>query len=706
MGSTLDILKDFPPVTKEEWRAKVEADLKGKPFEKLIKKTYEGIDIQPLYLQEDLEGLAYVDSQPGEAPFVRGIRASGAVSMPWQVSQELRSADPAEWNKTAKHALQKGQTSLNIVLDEATQNGFDADNATAETAGRDGLSLNTLADAELAFRDIDLTAQECRLATGPSGLAATALLAAQIQAAGQDAAKLRGSISADPLGTLARTGTLPMSLERAYAHLAALTRWAAATAPNLRTITVDASAYQESGGSAVQDIASALATGAEYLHELDKRGIAAETAARHINFEFAIGSDLFMEIAKFRAARLCWSQVVESFGGSEPVRAMHIHARTSRWNKTKVDPWVNMLRVSTETLSAVAGGVDSIHVGPYDEIFRAPNEFSSRIARNVHIVLREEAHFDKVVDPAGGCWYVEQLTQQLADRAWALFQQIEGQGGMFKALSAGFPQAQVAEVAAKRAKNVATRTDRFVGTSMYPNLAEAKQIIEPIDHEAFLKTRKAALAAARKGRSRDAALAEVGRQADSGQEALMTAAIAAARVGASLGEIFAAARGQEAAPQVNRLRVHRGAEPFERIRMATEAWAERHGGAPKIFMANMGPIPQHKARTDFSTAFLNVAALATIANDGFPTIDEAVNAALDSGARAMVICSTDDSYPEIVPELTRKVKAARPDMMVILAGYPKDQIEAFKAAGVDEFLHVRANALDLLTKVQQHLEVI
>ena len=186
----------------------------------------------------------------------------------------------------------------------------------------------------------------------------------------------------------------------------------------------------------------------------------------------------------------------------------------------------------------------------------------------------------------------------------------------------------------------------------------------------------------------------------------MTAAIAAARAGASLGEIFAAARGQEAAPQVNRLRVHRGAEPFERIRMATEAWAEKHGGAPKIFMANMGPIPQHKARTDFSTAFLNVAALATIANDGFPTIDEAVNAALDSGARAMVICSTDDSYPEIVPELTRKVKAARPDMMVILAGYPKDQIEAFKAAGVDEFLHVRANALDLLTKVQQHLEVI
>lgn len=707
MGAKLDILKDFPPTSKAEWRDKVEADLKGKPFDKLIKKTYEGIEVQPIYLQEDLEGLDYVDTQPGEAPFVRGITASGAVKKTWQVAQEITLPEPAEWNKEAVRSLGRGQTSLNIVLDAAAQKGQDADCAKdAADSGKGGLALDSLADAKAAFANIDLGAQDCRLGAGASGIAAAAILAAQ---AG-DAGKLSGFVSADPLGMLARQGTLPLSLECAYAHMAALTRWAEKNAPKLRTIAVDVSVYQESGGSAVEDIAAAIAVGAEYLREMTGKGLSVDSAASRMCFEFAIGADFFMEIAKFRAARLCWAQVVESFGGSESARAMHIHARTSRWNKTVVDPWVNMLRVSTEAFSGIAGGVNSMHVGPFDEIFREPNEFSRRIARNVHIVLREEAHFDRVVDPAGGCWYVEQLTDQLAKKAWALFQEIEGKGGMFKALSEKFPQAKVAEVAAKRAKNIAVRTDRFVGTSMYPNLLEEPQEIKQFDSEGFRKSRKAALDAVKKNRDAgacDKALAEVRGKAASGDAALMDAAIAAAKAGATLGEIFAAAtEGQNAGPSIDKLNVHRGAEPFERLRQATETYAKKAGGAPKIFLANMGPIPQHKARADFSTSFVNVAAIECISNNGFETIDEAAKAALDSGAKAMVICSTDDTYPDIVPELTKKVKAAKPGMMVILAGYPKEHVEAFKAAGVDEFIHVRANALDLLAKIQKHLEVI
>lgn len=711
MGATLDILKDFSPVSHAEWLEKVEKDLKGKPFDKaLIKKTYEGIDIQPMYFQHDLEGLAYVDTQPGEPPYLRGCSASGSVVNPWRVAQEITIADPEEFNRAAAFDLGRGQTCLNIVLDEAGKNGLDPETAESTQTGNGGLSLASLGDARIAFKNIDLTAQECRLAAGPSAIAAMALLVAYLLEEEKKIEDLHGCVAADPLGTLARTGSLPLSLQSAYAHMAALTRWAAAKAPRLRTIGIDVSTYQESGGNAVQDIAYALATGAEYMRAMGAQGLDADTVASRIAFEFAIGADFFMEIAKFRAARLCWCQVVEAFGGSAEAAAMHIHARTSRWNKTVVDPWVNMLRVSTEAFSGIAGGVDSMHVGPFDEIFREPNEFSRRIARNVHIVLREEAHFDKVVDPAGGCWYVEQLSSQLADKAWAMFQQIEGQGGMFKALSAKGPQTKVAVVAAKRAKNIATRTDRFVGTSMYPNLQEQKQVIEPFDHAAFQETRRHSLTSLKKGRNIaafDSALAVLCKHIDGTDEALMEAAIAAARAGATLGEIFGhAATGSKEAPQVEKLAVHRGAESFERIRQATEAYAQQHGSVPKIFLANMGPIPQHKARADFSTAFFNVAALETMANTGFSTVAEAAEAALASDARAMVICSTDATYPDLVPELASKVKAAQPGMMVILAGYPKDHLENFRAAGVDEFLHMRANALELLTTVQKHLEVI
>ncbi|MGE4559176.1 MAG: methylmalonyl-CoA mutase family protein, partial [Desulfobulbus sp.] len=366
--------------------------------------------------------------------------------------------------------------------------------------------------------------------------------------------------------------------------------------------------------------------------------------------------------------------------------------------------------VSTEAFSGIAGGVDSLHVGPFDEIFRTPNEFSRRIARNVHIVLKEEGHFDKVVDPAGGCWYVETITAQLAENAWKLFQDTEAAGGMAEALQKGLPQDAVAQTAAARAKNVATRTDRFVGTNMYPNLLEKRQIAEPFDHQGFQGKRIQAVKAHANTVDTQAcatAVAAVGERLAILDGELMARAIQAVRQGATLGAIATALQGEDReSTSVKPLNIHRGAEPFERIRRATEAFTARTGATPKLFLANMGPIPQHKGRADFSTAFFNVGAFETIGNNGFATVDEAAKATLESGTKAVVICSTDATYPDIVPSLAQQIKAADPGIMIILAGYPKDQIEAFKEAGVDEFLHVRANALELLTKLQKHLEVI
>lgn len=711
MKEDLNILKDFPPQSHADWLAAVDEQLKGKPFDKmLVKKTYEGINIQPMYFQHDLEGLDHVDTLPGELPYVRGTTGAGSVVNVWNIAQEITDADPEEFNKAARNDLSRGQNALNLVFDKATLSGSNPDQAPTSAVGQGGLSVATTEDLEKAFNEIDITKLPTQVHSGLSGIALTALLAAFLQKQGKSIKDLKGCIAMDPFGVLAVEGKLPFSLEQAYNEMAQLTLWSKDNASELQTIAVHADPYQNSGGNAVQEVAFGMATAVEYIRAMRNRGFLIDDIASRIMFVFSIGADFFMEIAKFRAARMVWCQVVESFGGNEESRKMKIHARTSRWNKTKVDPWVNMLRVSTEAFSGIAGGIDSMHVGPFDEIIHQPNEFSRRIARNVHIVLKEEAHFDKVVDPAGGCWYVESITAELAQKIWKLFQDIESIGGMFNAIKEGVPQSRISEIATQRAKNIATRTDRFVGTNMYPNMSEKAVTAKEFDHSTFQRNRTDQVAQFISLANKPeciSALIDMSKNQCEISGKVVANAIQAALAGATLGDLTKALRPEPGAEvTVNPVNIHRGAEGFENLRRAIEAYTAQKGERPKLFLANMGPIPQHKARADFSTAFFNVGAFEAIGNNGFETIEEAADAALASGARAVVICSTDATYPDLVPPLTKRIKTADPGIMVILAGYPKEHVETFKEAGIDEFLHIRSNALELLGKLQKHLGVI
>ncbi len=701
MSEPLDILQDFPAHTYEEWHLAAEKLLKGKPFDRtLIKKTYEGIDIQPIYFKETLDTLPHTHALPGQPNYVRGNTAAGTTSRIWGIAQEITNADPADFNAAARHDLGRGQTMLNMVLDKDASSGKDP----GDNAGGCGVSIASAADMATALAGIDLNTTPIILQCGFSGIPAAAMLMDAAQKAGIDLQKLEGCILSDPLGSLAAGGELPLSLAKAYDEMAQLTLWAKEHAPKLRTIAVNVHPYQGSGSNAFQEIACALATGVEYIQALIERGLEIDDIAPRMFFTFAIGGDFFMEIAKFRAARMNWSQVVDTFGGNDHSQQMYIHAKTSHWNKTHVDPWVNMLRVSTEAFSAIAGNVESIHIGPFDEVFRRPNEFSRRIARNVQIILKDEGHFDKVIDPAGGSWYVESITAQLAEKAWATFQGFEAEGGMAEALKKGVPQQQIAEIAAQRAKNIATRKDRIVGTNMYPNLAEKPVGAEEFDYAAFRQKRAEEVAAQKT--SCDTALGKIRETAGKIAPDVVNAAIEAAGAGATIGEITTTLRTDSACESVPPLNIHRASTAFEQLRRTTEAWTAKTGKAPQIFMINMGPIPQHKARADFSTGFVNVGAFDTISNKGFASVDEAADAALASGAKAAIICSTDADYPEVVPPLLEKIKAAQPDMMVILAGYPKEHIDTFKQAGIDEFIHIRANALEILQKLQKHLGVV
>ena len=696
---------EFPPTPYEEWRKVVDKFLKGAPFEKrLITKTYEDIDLQPMYRREDVAGLPHLDSLPGFAPYLRGTSPLGYVTQSWDVAQELPYATPAAFNEALRADMSRGQNAVNLVLDHPTLSGVDADQAEAAQVGKGGLSISSVADLARALDGVDLETTPIYIQASASALTFTALLAALVNQQGKSLAKVRGAVGMDPLSQLARDGHLSRDLDGIYGVMAQLTTWAVANAPQLQTITVQGHPYHNGGASTTQELAFALATAVEYIRAMQNRGLNIDDIAPRIRFSLSVGTNFFMEIARLRAARLLWAKIVKAFGGSDESQKMSLHARTSSWNQTVYDPHVNLLRATTEAFSSAVGGCDSLHISPFDELLRTPDEFSRRIARNTHTVLREESHITRTVDPAGGSWYVENLTDSVGRKAWALFQEIEKQGGMVKALEAGAPQKQVADTAAKRAANIAKRKDIFVGSNMYPNLKETRLEPEAVDFAARQAERAAALNQYRASANAGQKQAALDTLAQGGNK--VEAAIQAALAGATLGEIAQAARADaKAGVTITPICAYRGAQAFETLREAAEAFVARTGQRPQVFLATMGPLTQHKGRADFSTAFLAVGGIETIYPAGFETADEAADAALASGAPAVVICSTDPTYPELVPPLAQKLKQANPGLIVLLAGYTADHVEAFKAAGVDDFIHLVANCQSLLSTLQKKMGV-
>ena len=709
MQKELHLTDDFQQHTYEQWCDTVESQLKGAPFAKLIKKTIEGIDISPMYFQKDLDKLPLKNAFPGFSPYVRGVSPTGAACRSWLVAQEIVYPDPFVTNEALKKDLQRGQTAINIPLDWASKNALDPDQESVVGVGAGGLSVTTYDDWKMALNGLSIDQIPLMIQGGDSGIAITAMLMAYAKSCNYQISNLQGWIGIDPLGMLAQTGALTTSLPVIYDEMAELTRWAHQNAPQLKTISISGVPYHNSGGTAVCETSMMISTAVEYIKAMLSRGLPIDDICQSMVFQLAIGSDFFMEIAKLRAARLVWEKIVTAFGGNEQSRKMAAHARTSSYNKTQTDPYVNMLRVTTEAFSAISGGCDSLHVEPFDALLGLPTAFSRRIARNVQIVLRDESHFKHPVDPAGGSWYVENLTAQLAKKIWEYFQTIEKNGGMLASLESEQIQNHLKAKAEERLKNISSRKTVFVGTNKYPNLTEKKPHVNVPDMKAVAKSRLIKVGQFKKARQTDDLIESlenfqsVRKQKDSGW---FDDAIQAAALGASLAEITRAMRQKsEPSVQVKPLHLHRLAEPFEKLRYRTQEYAKKTGNTPKIFLANMGPIPQHKPRADFSTSFFQLAAFVILENKGFQSIDDAVSAFKDSNARIVVICSTDMTYPDLVPELAQKIKSISTDNIVIVAGYPKDYIDAFKKAGVDDFIHLKSNALSFLENLQQQMGV-
>lgn len=701
--------EEFDVPTREKWYDEAVAALKGAPFDKrMFTPTYEGITLEPVYTLADNEELLNLGGMPGEAPFLRGTKSSGYLAGPWKIAQSASDVLPKEANEVVKNELAKGATILHFELDECTKLGRDPDPELFKEDYR-GLSLATLHDVDEMLKNLDFTKVPLHIYAGASAVAVLGLIAARARAAGakESLKEAKGCVGADPLGELAERGSLPLPLDELYDEMALAIKWAEKNAPKLKTILVRGDVYHNGGASATQETAYAMSAAIAYIRAMRHRGVEPETTISHIKFSFSLGTNFFMEIARLRAARTIWAQITEAFGVDACEHGkVDIIARTSHFTSTVYDPYVNILRATTQAFSGAVGGVDAMQVSCFDDAIRPSGEIAKRIARNIQIMLQTEFDMLQPVDPAGGSWYVERLTAQCAANVWAALQNVDAEGGMYCALKKGVVQSEIEKILKSRLKNLAFRKDRAVGTNMYPNTLE-----KPLENmfprgEKLYRARKESVGKFRELIDEKHAAECLGKimstihAADAG---FMDAVVEAFLAGATLGEVRHVLNDSfEGQESVKAIGVHRWTEQLEALRKATEDFTGRTGKSIRVFLANMGPIPQHKARADFSAGFMEVAHFEVLRNNGFATPEEAVKAAVESGADVAVICSTDDTYPELVPPVARGIKAAKPEMGVFLAGAPAAEYkDAYVEAGVDDFIHVRANCCEILKAIQE-----
>lgn len=601
------LFSEFPPVSTDEWMAKITADLKGAPFEKkLIWKTNEGFEVRPFYRKEDIESLKTTTSLPGEFPFVRGTKNNND----WKVRQDIEVQDFAVANKKALDLLNKGVTSLGF--------SFKKDKITAENIA-------------LLLSGIVPEAVELNFRTCLSGATKLlGLLTSCLKAAGADLNKCYGSVNYDVF----KNPLLKGYKAEDWTGEAIEVLNAASELPQFSVLAVNAMLLNNSGAYISQELGYALAWGNDLLAKLTEKGLSADEVAKRIKFNFGVSSNYFMEIAKFRAARWLWAQIVAQYNPTCDCSAkMKAHAITSKWNMTIYDAHVNLLRTQTEAMSAAIGGVDSITVLPFDDVYQHPDDFSERIARNQQLLLKEECHFDKVADPAAGSYYVEVLTSSLADVAWKLFLEVEEAGGFTALADKGEIQNAVNASAAARQKAVATRREVLLGTNQFPNFTEV----------AGDKIKKDGC-------------------------------------GCGCG-----CRDEKAIPTLNS---SRGASEFEALRLATE----KSGNTPKVFMLTIGNLAMRLARSQFSSNFFGCAGYKVIDNLGFETVEAGVEAAVKAGANIVVLCSSDDEYAEFAPAA---YKALNGRAEFVVAGAP-ECMEELKAQGITQFINVRSNVLETL----------
>ncbi|MGH1363561.1 MAG: methylmalonyl-CoA mutase family protein [Calditrichia bacterium] len=681
-----DLERFFDEATPDMWRTAADKLLKGKSFEKtLLTSTPEGITLQPLYSMWDELGHRLQVSYPGQTPFLRGVNASGQ-TRGWHIAQTISKMSPVDANSAILDGLKSGENAVSVLLTSGIDSRIEG-----------AIIIRDIKDFSGLLQDVDLAAVPLFIrcdASSSSVLAAA--LSAYLKQENLSSGDIFGRIISDPIADYARLGVLPRSMADLLKEQQQLQGYKANFFRNIKLLAVDVTPFHTAGASAVEELGIAMSIAVAYLRNILSKRPETDltTLANEFCFSFACGSNFFMEIAKLRAARLLWTRILEEFGDGEAAQNMTIHCETSRWNKTLLDPHVNILRATTEAMSAVIGGSNSIDIAPFNALSENSSSFSRRVARNIHHILREESHFHRVVDPAGGSSYVEKLTAQLAERAWSCFRELEIEGGVLESLKTSALQKRIAATAENRLLRLRRVKDTLVGSNRYANPAENLNLDS--EKSAASETHSASMTANRSN-PMSSGLSVVNEEAFDTICRAISGGITVTGIAKSLGD--------SEIHEIATLNMQRGAEMFEQLRRDVQALrVNAANGLRSIAFVCLGKPRDYRLRVEFTE---NLFATAGLTGDRIIDPDESLSLyplLPERKDAVIVLCSSDALYKEHAITYVAAMRESGIDARVLIAGRPGENEATLRTAGVDGFIYSGCDILQALQHIVVALE--
>ena len=705
----------------EAWTALVGKETRGRTPADLAWQTPEGIDVNPLYTAADLEGLEHLDSLPGFAPFVRGPRATMYAGRPWTLRQYAGYSTAEESNAFYRRNLEAGQAGLSVAFDLATHRGYDSDHPRVTgDVGKAGVAIDSVEDMKILFDGIPLDRMSVSMTMNGAVLPVMAMYIVAAEEQGVAPGALAGTVQNDILKEFMVRNTYIYPPDPSMRIVADIIAFTSKEMPRFNPISISGYHMQEAGATAVQELAFTLADGIEYVRAALRGGLEVDAFAPRLSFFFGIGMNFFMEVAKLRAARLLWAELMqEHFSPSNPRSLMlRTHCQTSGVSLTSQDPYNNVVRTAVEALAATLGGTQSLHTNAFDEALALPTEASARIARNTQLILREETGIARVVDPLAGSYYVESLTASLAEAARALIDEVEALGGMTRAVAAGMPKLRIEESAARRQARVDRGEEVVVGVNRFVSDGSADEVdILDIDNTAVREAQVARLARIRAERARAPwreSLDALGTCADAGQGNLLQCAVAAARARATVGEISDALEGvwtrhRAVTPSISGVygAAYEGDEGFARIRADVETFAREEGRRPRMLVVKLGQDGHDRGARIIATAFADLGFDVDV-GPLFQTPEEAARQAIENDVHVVGVSSQAAGHKTLVPALVDALHALdATDIAVVCGGViPAQDHAMLRTAGVAAIYgpgaHIPAAAAEVLEVVKQH----
>ncbi len=683
--------------TVEQWRAKADKQLSrmNKTVDDLVWHTPEGIDIKPLYTAEDLDGLEYTNTMPGMAPFIRGPQTTMYAGRPWTIRQYAGFSTAEESNAFYKKALAAGGQGVSVAFDLATHRGYDSDHPRVSgDVGKAGVAIDSVEDMKILFNEIPLDKVSVSMTMNGAVLPVLAgyIVAAEEQGVGQD--KLAGTIQNDILKEFMVRNTYIYPPAPSMKIIGDIIAYASENMPKFNTISISGYHIQEAGADAALELAYTLADGKEYIKTALESGLDIDAFAPRLSFFWGISMNFYMEIAKMRAARLLWHRIVSEFEPkNEKSLMLRTHSQTSGWSLTEQDPYNNVVRTTIEAMASVFGGTQSLHTNALDEAIALPTEFSARIARNTQLIIQEEAGITKVVDPWAGSYMMENLTQEIADKAWALIEEVDAAGGMAKAIETGMPKMKIEESAAKKQARIDRGEDVIVGVNKY-QLAEEEDVeILEIDNEAVRESqidRINTIRATRDEAAVEDALEAIYQCACGGEGNLLDLAVKATRARATVGEISYAmerefGRFNAQAQTISGVygSAYKDDGEWNEIQSDIEAFIEQHGRRPRMLVAKMGQDGHDRGAKVIATAFADVGFDIDL-SPMFSTPAEVAKQAVENDVHVVGCSSQAAGHKTLVPELIDELKKLDAQDIIVVAGgvIPKQDYDYLYDAGV------------------------